>query len=115
MTDRQDYPAAHSTDTRWFAIDKDGNVGLFDSDSSGTVPDDAASFYFDDEQGEQMFGLLKPLAKPGKLTEVVLEKEVLLGLERKADGLAATDIPHCREKTCLMFLDDLLPVEEEVA
>ncbi|MGK7942648.1 MAG: hypothetical protein AB4062_21310 [Crocosphaera sp.] len=34
-----DYPASHSMDTEWFAIDKDGNIGVFDSGENGAVPD----------------------------------------------------------------------------
>ncbi len=38
-----DYPAAHSMDTTWFAVDADGHVGRFDSHEEGAVPLDAAS------------------------------------------------------------------------
>jgi|GEM_PF-2515239 len=34
----QDYPAAHSMDTHWFAVDADGNIGYFDSSEGGAVP-----------------------------------------------------------------------------
>jgi hypothetical protein len=34
-----DFPAAHSMDTTWFAIDSDGYVGIFDSGEGGAVPD----------------------------------------------------------------------------
>jgi hypothetical protein len=34
----KDYPAAHSMDTEWFAVDADGNVGIFDSSEDGAVP-----------------------------------------------------------------------------
>ena len=34
-----DFPAAHSMDTDWFAIDNDGNIGVFDSGEGGAVPD----------------------------------------------------------------------------
>jgi hypothetical protein len=34
----QDFPAAHSMDTEWFAIDADGNIGIFDSGEGGAVP-----------------------------------------------------------------------------
>ncbi|MGP1384908.1 MAG: hypothetical protein ACTS2F_15180 [Thainema sp.] len=34
-----DYPAAHSMDTEWFAVDADGNIGLFDSSEGGAVPE----------------------------------------------------------------------------
>lgn len=34
-----DYPAAHSMDTEWFAVDQMGNVAHFDSLESGAVPE----------------------------------------------------------------------------
>lgn len=33
-----DFPAAHSMDTTWFAIDADGYVAIFDSSEGGAVP-----------------------------------------------------------------------------
>lgn len=33
-----DFPAAHSMDTEWFAINADGNIGAFDSGEGGAVP-----------------------------------------------------------------------------
>jgi hypothetical protein len=33
-----DYPAAHSMDTDWFAVDRDGRVGYFSSGENGPVP-----------------------------------------------------------------------------
>lgn len=35
---QNDYPAAHSMDTEWFAIDKDGFVALMTSEETGPVP-----------------------------------------------------------------------------
>lgn len=35
----QDFPAAHSMDTEWFAVDADGNIGIFDSGEGGAVPE----------------------------------------------------------------------------
>jgi hypothetical protein len=43
-----DYPAAHSMDTTWFAVDKDGHVAAFDSAEGGAVPNEALN----DQQGE---------------------------------------------------------------
>jgi hypothetical protein len=37
------FPAAHSMDTTWFAIDADGYVGVFDSGEGGAVPDELTS------------------------------------------------------------------------
>ena len=33
-----DFPAAHSMDTQWFAVDKNGLVGYFSTGSAGAVP-----------------------------------------------------------------------------
>lgn len=38
MTTRPDYPAAHSMDTMWFAVDRDGRVAAFESGEAGAVP-----------------------------------------------------------------------------
>jgi hypothetical protein len=43
-----DYPAAHSMDTTWFAVDKDGHVAAFESAEGGAVPNDALT----DQQGD---------------------------------------------------------------
>ncbi|HWB76367.1 MAG TPA: hypothetical protein VG755_15460 [Nannocystaceae bacterium] len=41
MKDSFDYPAAHSMDTTWFAIDDEGFVAAFESGEAGAVPNDA--------------------------------------------------------------------------
>lgn len=35
------FPAAHSMDTTWFGVDRDGRVGLFETGEDGIVPEDA--------------------------------------------------------------------------
>ena len=37
-----DYPAAHSMDTLWYAVDANGAVAIFDTGSAGPVPKSAA-------------------------------------------------------------------------
>jgi len=36
--DSPDYPAAHSMDSCWFGVDKDGRVGSFETGDSGAMP-----------------------------------------------------------------------------
>ena len=45
-----DYPAAHSMDTTWFAVDRCGHVAIFDSGEEGAVANGAPDAYeiFDD-------------------------------------------------------------------
>jgi hypothetical protein len=49
-----DFPAAHSMDTYWFAVDKDGRVGHFTSGSAGAVPVTALSGLAAEEAEEQL-------------------------------------------------------------
>jgi hypothetical protein len=35
----EDFPAAHSMDTRWYAADGAGHLGIFDSGENGHIPD----------------------------------------------------------------------------
>ncbi len=37
-----DYPAAHSMDSQWFAIDEEGNVAVFETGEAGAMPGAAA-------------------------------------------------------------------------
>src|SRR5947209_8771180 len=45
-----DYPAAHSMDTYWFAVDSEEHIGLFETGEPGPVPVDARS----NEDGVEM-------------------------------------------------------------
>lgn len=36
-----DYPAAHSMDCTWFAVDRDGCVAIFESGEAGAMPEEA--------------------------------------------------------------------------
>jgi hypothetical protein len=35
-----DYPAGHSQDSYWFAVDRNGHVAMFDTGETGAVPED---------------------------------------------------------------------------
>lgn len=41
MTPERDFPAAHSMDTEWFAVDADGHVAVFVSGEAGAMPEEA--------------------------------------------------------------------------
>jgi hypothetical protein len=58
-----DYPAAHSMDTMWFAVDRDGNVAAFDSAEGGAVPNSALS--------EHEMDVLEAFAEIGNESEVI--------------------------------------------
>jgi len=72
MTDSSDYPAAHSMDTMWFAIDAEGNVAVFESGEAGAVP-------IDGYVGEDYFELLEELRAAGHESGVIREVGEMLG------------------------------------
>jgi hypothetical protein len=51
-----DYPAAHSMDTNWFAVDADGNIGYFGSGEGGAVPESHQSAEI--EYSEDLFAAM---------------------------------------------------------
>lgn len=65
-TEILDYPAAHSMDTTWFAVDAEGYIAMFDTGEGGAVPEDALR----GEDGLDI--LLEEIAKDrvGKLIKV---------------------------------------------
>lgn len=61
MSDPRDYPAAHSMDTTWFAVDRDGHVAVFESGEPGAVPVEA----MDGSQGYDVLEKLEGLQATG--------------------------------------------------
>lgn len=94
---REDYPAAHSMDTDWFAIDEDGRVGVFSSGEEGAVPHNARNQSIDEDE-------LIRLALRGKIP---LD---LSALTEKADGNFL--LPSWDEEVSLRKIDELNSVYE---
>jgi hypothetical protein len=51
----QDFPAAHSMDTDWFAIDADGNIGVFNSGEGGAVPQTHYLSFVEAQEQDQVY------------------------------------------------------------
>src|SRR5262245_53923712 len=49
-----DFPAAHSMDATWFAVDRDGHVGVFDSGEAGAVPKEVNDSIGQDDDAVEM-------------------------------------------------------------
>src|SRR5215469_8297759 len=102
---KTDFPAAHSMDTIWFAVDKDGHVACFDSGESGAVPVAALA-------ANQGYGAQQALAGTLPQGEAVHE---LRG--RLMPGPLGNETPHTFSGSwpTLMFLRSLDSVREEIA
>jgi hypothetical protein len=59
-----DFPAAHSMDTWWFAVDAEGHVAVFDSGEAGAVPIAALSA-LSNSSGPPVMTALTTLLSPG--------------------------------------------------
>src|SRR5262249_26531495 len=61
-----DFPAAHSMDATWFAVDRDGHVGVFDSGEPGAVPQEVNDSIGQDDAEVEM--ALDPVPATGQPT-----------------------------------------------
>lgn len=73
-----DFPAGHSMDTDWFAVDKDGNIAIFDSGEEGAVPIEIENqtFWLElfEKYAKPITPILKQLYLDEKTIETILQK-----------------------------------------
>jgi hypothetical protein len=124
MTDSFDFPAAHSMDTTWFAVDRDGNVAVFVSGEAGAVPQDA--YLADEAYGhmDRLHAIIEPrpmqyvLAgrrRDHKLGTYAPDWKALVFVESRevADRLVAsggTEVP-CKDAFAVVVADPARSVE----
>jgi hypothetical protein len=101
-----DFPAAHSMDTQWFAVDADGHVASFDSGTMGAVAEGATQ-----EMGYEITERIQALLP---LVPVVFD------LDGGCDPGRVYDEPHMPQREYrgwnpLCFLKTLDPVRGEIA
>jgi hypothetical protein len=102
-----DFPAAHSMDTCWFAVDGDGHVAFFGSGEAGAVPFDASL--------EEPYAVLQELSQTLPQTEVLYNfagqlPPGPLGARGEHWSVAIQDTPEA-----LFFLTSLEPIRAEIA
>jgi len=105
-----DFPAAHSMDASWYAVDGQGNVALFHTGAGGAVPNDAYSP--DNAEYAEEMGL-----DPGDfLAPEQLPKEgQLFVFETGEFDEALTDRYHRKKKPKKpMHIDELPPEVREI-
>jgi hypothetical protein len=101
-----DYPAAHSMDTCFFAVDRDGHVAVFDTGEAGAVPADALA-------GDEAYAVRRQLAQLPRVT-VIHDRQGRITPGRPNpfhQYRGVTGLPYLT----LMFLATLDPVRDEIA
>ena len=101
-----DYPAAHSMDTCFFAVDRDGHVACFDTGEAGAVPTGALAGEEADEVRQQLAQLPR--------VEVLLDPSGCSHPSR-AQGVSSHWGELGSDHSLLMFLASLDPVRDEIA
>jgi hypothetical protein len=99
-----DYPSAHSMDTCFFAVDRDGHVAIFDTGEAGAVPVIALS-------GEEADDVRQQLAQLPRVEVLQDPRGHIIPGRGKANhgGLRGSEHP------ILMFLTSLDHVRHEIA
>lgn len=104
-----DSPAAHSMDTLWYAVDRDGHVACFFSGEAGAVPVEA----FGGDDAYQAYQAQKRLAQVLPACEAVHELKGR-GLPGAEEGPRDHMFGASGDFSCLMFLASLDPVRAAV-
>ena len=102
-----DFPAAHSMDTVWFAIDRDGHVGYFDTGEGGAVPVGAAL--------EDPWELFQHLTALLPHCQVSYDLQGHLGPGPRQAETRHRQAARGNDRDVLMFLHSLDPVGREIA
>ena len=104
-----DFPAAHSMDTTWFAVDRDGHVGVFDSGEPGAAPSGVDTF--NDEPVETALGSLPVTGEPTFKLSAVFHPGLRPGvMPRRRKRLKPW--PDAGGATLLVFQDDSVLTSE---
>ncbi len=103
LKDLIDYPAAHSMDTEWFGVDREGRVAIFDSMEDGAVPVSCANIY----------GLPIPIERFISPCELIYD---LSGYAFNTGSAGSHVQPPDQDNgwTMLLFLDDISEVQIEI-
>jgi hypothetical protein len=115
-----DFPAAHSMDTYWFAVDRDGRVAVFDSGEAGAVP--ASAGVQEDRSLLEQFAAAAPWslaefqralgdADPSSEPHPALEAELT---ERAVGQDDEEDMFDFDSTWTLMFLESAEPLRQEI-
>jgi hypothetical protein len=108
---RPDYPAAHSMDTVWFAVDREGHVAAFGSGEAGAVP---GAGYLGEEWGTTVEAIkvlpkTADTVKDEEMEDAVLNHGVFFYGHEKTENLTAG--PYTQMKPANPVKIDQLPPE----
>jgi hypothetical protein len=105
----EDFPAAHSMDSVWFAVDQDGRVAIFSTGEAGAMPEDAAG----EEEGNH--DLYQALAKLPKKSQEIVEPYRHQG-RGEAVGHASTQLVTAENAwgQYIFLLDSPDPLKAEI-
>lgn len=113
---QSDFPAAHSMDTTWFAIDKHGHLGVFNSGEDGPVPN---TFSPDDEfEMEDVFRAISDLQIDFYIDDLIAKaknpKRRISAYDWRARKYVTAKMVNERTYNCLFWFDQDIPSETDI-
>ena len=101
-----DYPAAHSMDSCWFAVDRDGHVAYFSTGEAGAMPEVGVT-------GDAAYQLLERLTQAVSSGEAIHDPRghILPGQARGPDHMVQL---RAQEYPVLVFLTSLAPIQTDI-
>jgi hypothetical protein len=99
-----DFPAAHSMDSCWFAVDRDGHVGYFSTGEAGAMP---ASGVNSDSANELLDRLIETLPRG----EAIHDPS---GHAMPGQTAGFGDLPAGQNYPVLVFLSSLAPIQTDI-
>jgi len=98
-----DFPAAHSMDSCWFAVDRDGFIAYFDTGEAGAMP---ASGY----QGDQAYAFRERLIRDLPVGDVLHDPR---GRSLPGEALESGRVEPLEWPT-IVFLSSLAPIQSDI-
>ncbi len=108
----EDYPAAHSMDTTWFAVDAQGHIGMFSSGEAGAVPVGALR---DEEASEEVYSLLTDEILEKPRTDALLDpRGLVLPAHAERYDLVGKPGPRFARNNVLIYIKDPQSLSAEI-
>lgn len=102
-----DFPAAHSMDSAWFAVDRDGHVAYFSTGEAGAVPEVGVT----GGSAEELLDRLAVAAAP--TSEVIYDPRGHELPDGKPSGFAGLPL-MAQEYPLLVFVTSLAPLQSDI-
>jgi hypothetical protein len=102
------YPAGHSMDSQWFAVDKDGHIGFFDTSDEGPLP-----IAFEKQHVWTEFLFENTIPIEGKLHKLILPDETVSEIINNCSTYLFDQLINDYEKDGFIYFEGFILLNDE--